>query len=148
MSMLVLRQMHLLDIEPVMEIEQRIHSHPWTHGNFIDALESGYIGRVAELDGEMVGYAVLMPAMDEAHLLNIGIDTGHQGRSLGGELLQQMLGLARTAGIRRIILEVRPSNTAAMALYRKGGFREIGVRRGYYAAAAGREDAIVMELEL
>jgi [ribosomal protein S18]-alanine N-acetyltransferase len=148
MSMLVLRQMHLMDIEPVMEIEQRIHPHPWTHGNFIDALESGYIGKVAELDGEMVGYAVLMPAMDEAHLLNIGIDTGHQGKSLGSELLQKMLELARTAGVRRIILEVRPSNTAAMALYNKGGFREIGVRRGYYAAAAGREDAIVMELEL
>jgi [ribosomal protein S18]-alanine N-acetyltransferase len=148
MSMLVLRQMHALDVEPVMEIERRIHPHPWTHGNFTDALDSRYIGKVAELDGNMIGYAVLMPAMDEAHLLNIGIDAKYQGKGLGSELLQKMLELARETGIRRIILEVRPSNTAAMALYSKGGFREIGIRRGYYAAASGREDAIVMELEL
>jgi ribosomal-protein-alanine acetyltransferase len=147
-NLLVLRQMLMTDVERVMEIERRIQPHPWTHGNFTDALGSGYIGKVAELDGEMVGYAVLMPAMDEAHLLTLGIAAESQRKGLGKELLQNMMNLARGIGMRRIILEVRPSNAAAVALYRKGGFREIGMRRGYYAAGTGREDAIVMELEL
>jgi ribosomal-protein-alanine N-acetyltransferase len=148
MMVLELRPMHMADIEPVMEIEQKVQLYPWTHGNFTDSLESGYIGRIAELDGRMVGYAILMPALDEAHLLTIGIDAEQQRRGLGSELLQKMVVLAREAGMRRIILEVRPSNAAAIALYRKNDFREIGVRRGYYAAGSGREDAIVMELEL
>lgn len=148
MGALALRPMHLEDVEPVMKIEQRVHRHPWTHGNFTDALNSGYIGRIAELDGSMVGYAVMMPALDEAHLLTIGVDTEHQRKGLGSELLQEMKELAHAAGMQRIILEVRPSNAAALALYRNNGFREIGVRRDYYAADSGREDAIVMELEL
>ncbi len=136
------------DVDAVLNIEQHVHAHPWTRGNFTDALDSGYICKVAELGGAVVGYAVLMPAPDEAHLLDIGIVTEHQGRGLGGELLEQMTDMARALGMKRLLLEVRPSNSAALALYRRHGFRQIGLRRGYYPARTGREDAIVMERTL
>ncbi len=133
------------DVDAVLRIEQHIHAHPWTRGNFTDALDSGYLCKVAELGGAVVGYAILMPAPDEAHLLDIGIVTEHQGKGLGGELLEQMTDLARALDMKRLLLEVRPSNSAALALYRRHGFHQIGLRRGYYPAHTGREDAIVME---
>ncbi len=136
------------DVDAVLNIEQRVHAHPWTRGNFTDALDSGYVCKVAELGDAVIGYAILMPAPDEAHLLDIGIVVEHQGKGLGGELLEQMTNLARTLGMKRLLLEVRPSNAAALALYRKHGFRQIGLRRGYYPAHTGREDAIVMERTL
>jgi [ribosomal protein S18]-alanine N-acetyltransferase len=144
-SRLCLRPMEREDIEEVMRIEHGIYHYPWTAGNFIDSLNFRYVCRVAELDGAMIGYAVLMPALDEAHLLNIGIAAAHQCKGIGSDLLERMMAIARESGMRRVLLEVRPSNVAALALYRKGGFREIGLRRGYYPADNGREDAIVME---
>ncbi len=145
-SVLTLRPMRHEDIEEVMRIEHGIYPYPWSAGNFSDSLDSGYVCKVAELDGAMVGYAVLMPLLDEANLLTIGIATEHQRRGLGEELLRSMMTLARDAGIRKMFLEVRPSNSAALALYRKCGFSEIGLRRAYYPADNnGREDAIVME---
>jgi len=141
-----LRPMGRDDIAQVMRIERSIYPYPWTEGNFTDSLNHGYVCRVAELDGAMAGYAVLMPALDEAHLLTIGIAAGHQRKGLGAELLGRMLSIARDGGMHRVILEVRPSNTAALALYRKCGFSRIGLRRGYYPADNNRrEDAIVME---
>lgn len=144
-----LRDMGYDDIPEVMRIEQRIYPWPWTAGNFVDSLDSGYICKVALLAGVTVGYSVLMPAVDEAHLLTIGIAAEHQRKGLGAELLEKMMHIARVLGMQRVILEVRPSNTAALALYRQGGFRKIGLRRGYYPADNNaREDAIVMELVL
>ncbi len=145
MNGLALRPMRPEDLDAVARIEQRIHAYPWTPGNFADALSSGYLCRIAELGGELVGYAVLMQAVDEAQLLDIGIAAEYQGRGLGAELLERMTELARTLKMARMLLEVRPSNTRALALYRGHGFRQIGLRRGYYSARTGREDAIVME---
>jgi [ribosomal protein S18]-alanine N-acetyltransferase len=145
MSELVLRPMVAEDIDAVVAIERAIHRFPWTLGNFSDALDSGYLCKVAELDGAIAGYAVMMSALDEIELLDIGIVAEYQGKGLGSELLQRMMELARSINMRRMFLEVRPSNVAALALYSKHGFREIGLRRGYYAAGDEREDAIVME---
>jgi len=145
MSGLILRPMVREDIEVVSVIERAIHRFPWTPGNFSDALDNGYVCRVAELGGTIAGYAVMMPAVDEVELLDIGIVAEYQGRGLGSDLLQRMMELARSINMQRMFLEVRPSNIAALALYGKHGFREIGVRRGYYAAGDEREDAIVME---
>lgn len=148
-AMLTLRDMDYGDIEAVMRIEQSIYPYPWTTGNFIDSLDSGYASMVAELDGTLVGYAVLMPSVDEAHLLTIGIASEHQRKGLGEEVLGRMMAMAHDSGINRIILEVRPSNTPALALYRKCGFQQIGLRRGYYPADNNtREDAIVMACNL
>jgi ribosomal-protein-alanine N-acetyltransferase len=145
---LQLRDMNWADVEQALRIEQQVHSHPWTRGNFNDSLASGYICKIYEAANEMVGYAVLMPALDEVQLLDISIAGAYQRSGLGKKLLAELLALARTLKFERVILEVRPSNAAAIALYRAAGFSEIGVRRGYYPAEHGREDAIVMECKL
>jgi len=147
-SQLVLRDMTWADVDAVLRIEQQVHSHPWTRGNFNDALATGNICKVYEAANGIVGYAVLMPALDEVHLLDISIASAHQRTGLGEKLLNDMLLLARELKFERAILEVRRSNLAANALYSKTGFSEIGVRRGYYPADNAREDAIVMEYKL
>lgn len=141
-----LRDMNAADVDEVVRIEQSVHRFPWTRGNFTDALASGSLCKVYEDEGQMVGYVVLMPAVDEVELLNISIAAEHQRKGHGRRLLNEIIEIARGMNMRRVLLEVRPSNTAALALYRGAGFSEIGVRRGYYAAAGQQaEDAIVME---
>jgi ribosomal-protein-alanine N-acetyltransferase len=142
---MILRDMREADLEGVLAIERAVHAHPWTAGNFSDALRSGYQCKVYESeDREMIGYAVLMLAVDEAELLDIAIASTQQRKGQGRRLLNEMLALARREGKRRMVLEVRASNAAAIALYRGAGFHGIGLRRDYYPAATGREDAILM----
>ena len=143
-----LRKMELADLDRVLSIEQRVHAYPWTRGNFIDALSSGYLCQVYEAQQKLVGYAVLMPVVDEMHLLNISIDSEFQRQGQGARLLHKMVEAARSLPMQRVLLEVRRSNLAAQGLYRKAGFSELAVRRDYYAAANGREDALVMEYRL
>lgn len=142
-----LRDMSAADVDAVLAIEQQVHSHPWTRGMFNDSLSNSYICSVYEAGQKIAGYAVLMPALDEVHLLDISIASACQRKGLGEKLLGDMLALARERKFARMILEVRRSNLAAMALYRKAGFTEIGVRHAYYPAQNGREDAIVMEVK-
>jgi len=136
------------DVDAVLAIEHAVQAYPWTRGNFIDALSHGYMCRVDEECGEIRGYAVLMPVLDEAELLDIGVAAGQQRKGLGRAMLLEMLDMACERNMLRVFLEVRASNTAALALYRSAGFGEIGVRRGYYQNANGREDAITMACEL
>lgn len=144
-----MRAMTQADVDAVLAIEQAVQRFPWTRGNFADALNSGYLCRVDETaEGGIRGYAILMPAADEAELLTIGVAQAEQRKGLGRAMLAEMLDIARTKQLRRVFLEVRPSNTAAIALYRSAGFGEIGVRRGYYQNANGSEDALVMACEL
>lgn len=139
------RRMHAADVARVAAIEQTIYSHPWTAGNFSDSLDAAYECWVLEREGEMLGYAVMMVAAGEAHLLNLSIAAECQGQGLGADFVRFLVRVARREGGEKIYLEVRPSNAAARALYGKTGFAQIGVRRGYYPADSGREDAIVME---
>jgi [ribosomal protein S18]-alanine N-acetyltransferase len=136
------------DLAEVMAIERRIYTHPWTQGNFTDSLRAGYECRTWRLDGELVGYFVLMVAAGEAHLLNLSIAEPHQRRGHGAALLTEAAGLARGLGAKNVFLEVRPSNRAAQGLYTRFGFRRVAVRRGYYPAHSGREDALVLTLAL
>lgn len=136
------------DIEAVLAIEERVQAYPWTRGNFADALAAGYDGWVARESDTVIGFAVLMRAVDEIHLLVIGIAPELQRTGRGRALLGFVTTRARETGLTRMLLEVRPSNAAAMAFYRSAGFAEIGRRRGYYPASTGREDAIVMAREL
>ena len=140
-----LREMNPADVDEVLRIEQQAHAHPWTRGNFTGALNSGSICKVYEDGEEMLGYVVLMPALDEIELLDITIAAQHQRKGLGRRLLDEAMAIARGMGMRRMLLEVRPSNAAALELYRAAGFSEIGLRRGYYPTDNGREDAMVME---
>jgi len=142
--------MRTIDLEQVLQIENDVYSHPWTRGNFLDALASGYRCRVVR-DGQqnLIGYFLLMMAVDEAHLLNISVQRDQQGRGVGRWLLDQATALAREQGMSSILLEVRPSNPRAAAIYRRYGFVQIGLRKKYYPALdGGREDAIVMRLAL
>ena len=136
------------DLDAVMAVESVIYSHPWTRGNFADSLRAGYECRVLRLGPQLLGYFVLMVAAGEAHLLNLSIAVAHQRAGHGTALLAQAAELARNLGARSLFLEVRPSNRAAQALYTRFGFRRVAIRRGYYPAHTGREDALVLALAL
>lgn len=138
----------MADLDAVMAIEPTIYPYPWTRGNFSDSLNAGYSCWIYEEGRTMIGYAVMMLVLDEAHLLNLSIAAPYQGRGLGRELLIHLMYMARDHGALNIFLEVRPSNTAAVRLYENVGFNEMAVRRGYYPAKDGREDAILMGMAL
>lgn len=144
----VLRPMTEADLPAVIAIENAIYAFPWTLGNFRDSLAAGYRCWAYVNDGELIGYAVLMHAADEVHLLNLSIASDWQRQGHGGALLLRVCELAREQGARLLFLEVRPSNTGARQLYERHGFKHIGLRRDYYPAPAGREDALVLGLPL
>lgn len=142
------RPMTEVDLDAVMAIEPHIYSHPWTRGNFVDSLASGYSAWVL-LDGtSIIGYSLMMLVLDEAHLLNLSIAKAYQKRGLGRLLLEHMIAIARKHDAANMFLEVRPSNISAIALYENIGFNEMAIRRGYYPAHNGREDAVLMGLAL
>lgn len=143
-----LRPMRQADVDVVAAIEQRAYVFAWTSGIFRDCLRAGHQSWVMEAGDAILGYAVLSVAAGEAHLLNICIAPEYQGRGHGRRLLKRMIDLARWHLADRIFLEVRPSNPSAIALYTSEGFNEIGQRPNYYPASNGREDAIVMAMEL
>jgi ribosomal-protein-alanine N-acetyltransferase len=136
------------DLDEVVAIENAIYSHPWTRGNFSDSLQARYECRTWRLGGELVGYFVVMVAAGEAHLLNLSVRASEQRSGHGSALLREAAAIARRHGAHNLFLEVRPSNHAAQALYRRFGFRKVAVRRGYYPAHTGREDALVLTLGL
>jgi len=136
------------DLGEVMRIEEAIYSHPWTRGNFADSLVAGYECRTWRTGSDLLGYFVLMVAAGEAHLLNLSVAPAWQRKGHGSTLLREASAIARLRGARGIFLEVRPSNAGAQALYTRFGFRRIAVRRGYYPAHSGREDALVLTLAL
>ena len=142
------RPMDESDLAWVAAQDVELYPFPWSAGNFADSISAGY-GCWVMLDGaERVGYGVLMMVIDEAHILNISVVAARQRGGLGRRLLEHFAGLAREAGARRLLLEVRPSNGPALALYARAGFQTIGRRKGYYPAHGGREDGLVMSLAL
>jgi [ribosomal protein S18]-alanine N-acetyltransferase len=144
-----LRPMREADLDAVMAIEERAYPFPWTRGIFRDCLHAGHAMWVLESDDTVAGYGVLNIAAGEAHVLNLCIAPEAGGRGHGRRMLRALLRVARGGGAMRVFLEVRPSNPHAIALYHGEGFNEIGRRPRYYPAPNhGREDAIVMALEL
>jgi len=144
----VLAPMREQDLAEVMAIESVLYTHPWTRGNFADSLRAGYECRAYRVHGGLIGYFVLLAAAGEAHLLNLSIAEVHQRRGYGTALLNEATALARKLGAKNVFLEVRPSNRGAQELYYRYGFRKIAVRRDYYPARGGREDALVLSLAL
>lgn len=136
------------DLDAVAALEASLQAFPWSRGNFADSLAGGHSVWVLRLGGELIGFSVVMGVIDEAHLLNIGVCARYQGRGHGARLLRHAMDCARQGGATRLFLEVRPSNARAVDLYRHFGFRQIGVRKGYYPAAVGREDALIFDKEL
>lgn len=136
--------MNASDLDEVLAIEYRVCDFPWGRGNFTDSLASGYSCWVCRIDGELVGYFVLMLAVDDAHLLTISVAEKRQRMGFGARLLRHAMDVAQQCNATSMLLEVRPSNENALMMYRHFGFQQIGVRRGYYPAAVGREDALVL----
>jgi len=142
------RPMRVADLPAITRIELRIFAAPWTHGNFADSLAAGYDGWVFSdpFDSSAIlGYSLLMWTPDEVHLLNLSVNDSVQGRGLGTQFMDWILSNLLHRGAQSILLEVRPSNLAALRLYERMGFHRIGLRKGYYPPQEGvREDAIVM----
>lgn len=138
------------DIEAVLALEERVYPFPWTRGNFADSLACGYQAWVLrDPAGQLLGYFLVMPMVEEAHLLNVAVAPEWQGQGLGRFLLNQSVACSRGLGLESMLLEVRPSNERALDLYRRYGFEQIGRRKGYYPAGGmEREDAIVMRYTL
>ncbi|MCL2876261.1 MAG: ribosomal protein S18-alanine N-acetyltransferase [Betaproteobacteria bacterium] len=136
------------DLDWVAGQEAALHRFPWSRKIFADSLVAGYACWLMRDADAPVGYAVVLGVLDEAHLLNISVMHTAQRRGLGSRLLEYLISTVRNSGVRRFFLEVRPSNLPAIALYQRAGFVEIARRKGYYPSQNGREDAIVMRLEL
>lgn len=133
----------------VLEIERRAYEFPWTDTIFKDCLKAGYSAWVlAGDDGRLAGYALMSMAVDEAHVLNLCVDPNHQRSGHGLVLLKHVMKLARAAQASIVLLEVRKSNKAALKLYEGIGFARIGVRKAYYPARDGREDALVLGFDI
>jgi ribosomal-protein-alanine N-acetyltransferase len=143
-----IRDMGHDDLSMVSDIERRSYEFPWSHGVFRDCLLAGYQNIVLVRDDVVAGYGVLSVAAGEAHILNVCVDPAHRSRGYGENLLDEMLYRARAASVRQVFLEVRPSNAAALGLYRKKGFRKVAERPAYYQAHDGREDAAVLSKKL
>jgi len=141
--------MHLSHLLQVMEIELRAYAFPWTEGIFRDCLKAGYSGWVLiDEFGIVRGYALMSMAVGEAHVLNLCIDPAHQREGLGRELLDHLMRIARAAYMTIVLLEVRKSNKAAIRLYESAGFQRLGLRKGYYPAVEGREDALLLGFDI
>lgn len=146
----LIRKMFQDDLAQVIRIEHEIFIFPWSLVNFSDSIKAGYHCRVlAQLHtGILMGYGILMMGSDEAHILTLGIGASWQKQGLGRLLLRYFIEYSETHQAKSILLDVRESNTAAANLYQRSGFKQIAVRKGYYPAMCGREDALVMRLEL
>jgi ribosomal-protein-alanine N-acetyltransferase len=140
----VIREMRQSDVPRIAAIEREAYEFPWSPGIFRDCLLAGYTSLVTEHRGEVKAYAIMSVAAGEAHLLNLCVAVGCRREGHGRRLLHTVMERAQMAGADRMHLEVRPSNDAAIALYIKTGFERIGVRRRYYRASSGSEDAVLL----
>jgi ribosomal-protein-alanine N-acetyltransferase len=136
------------DLADVLAVETAAYPFPWTASIFRDCLRVGYCCWVCVFKHRIVGHGVMSVAAGEAHVLNLCVKPEYQGNGLGKRLLSHLLSLAARHGADTAFLEVRRSNSAALALYSALGFNEIGVRRGYYPSKGGREDALVLARDL
>jgi len=136
------------DLPHVSDIERRSYEFPWSHGVFRDCLLAGYQCIVLQRNGDVAGYAILSVAAGEAHILNLCVEPAYRSHGYGERMLDEILFRARSASVREIFLEVRPTNENALALYKKKGFYQVANRPAYYQASEGREDAAVLAKKL
>jgi ribosomal-protein-alanine N-acetyltransferase len=144
----VIRPMTEADVGGVVALERASYQFPWSEGIFRDCLRVGYVCRVVTSANRLIGYGVMSVGAGEAHILNLCVDSGFRCQGIGRSMLDYLLDRGAAAGMTEAFLEVRPSNTAAIRLYLSLGFDQVGMRRGYYQAVGGREDAAVLKLSL
>ncbi len=146
-DLLRLRKMTISDLPEVMVIENTNYQFPWGEDIFRDCFRAGYNCWVCEESEKVLGYSIISIGAGEAHILNISVDPKEQSQGIGRKMLENLIDTARGQAD-TVFLEVRPSNPIAIALYENIGFNEIGIRKGYYPAENGREDAIMLALHL
>lgn len=140
-----LRPMQVDDLAELMVGELAAYPYPWTQKNFEDCLNNqAYSCWVFEQANKLMGHVVLSLVIKEAHLLNICLYPAYQNQGWGRKLLNESEAIATAAGAETCFLEVRPSNKSGLHLYQTEAYNEIGLRKNYYPADQGREDAIVM----
>jgi [ribosomal protein S18]-alanine N-acetyltransferase len=144
----MIRAMRGNDVVDVVAIERASYQFPWSEGIFRDCLRVGYVCRVVTVSRQVMAYGVMSFGAGEAHILNLCVTEPYRCRGVGRRLLSSLIERATAAGMADAFLEVRPSNTAAIRLYLALGFEQAGMRRGYYQAAHGREDAAVLRRAL
>jgi ribosomal-protein-alanine N-acetyltransferase len=142
-----LRRMTASDLQEVLEIEKKNYQFPWEEDIFRDCFRAGYHCWVCEESDKVLAYSIISIGAGEAHVLNISVDPKEQKQGIGRKMLEHLIEIARDQA-EIVFLEVRPSNPVAIALYQNMGFNEIGIRKGYYPAENGREDAIMLALHL
>ena len=147
-SMLDFRPMVEEDIAVVLDIEESAYDFPWSRMIFQDCLRVGYCSWILERDGTVIGYGVMSVGVGECHILNLCVQPQSQGTGYGQVILDHLLEVARKHKAEVAFLEVRPSNTVGKKLYSRAGFNEVGIRRNYYPARFGREDAVIMARSL
>jgi ribosomal-protein-alanine N-acetyltransferase len=140
--------MRIADLERIMEIETTMYAYPWTEGIFRDCLRVGYCCWVLKHEQRIIAYGVMSTGAGEAHVLNICVEKAYQRNGYAETLLKHLIELAGRHGADICLLEVRPSNRSAIGLYHKLGFNEVGIRRNYYPDQNGREDAMILALNL
>jgi len=145
---ITIRPMAEADVASVVAIELVSYRFPWSEGIFRDCLKVGYMCRAVVVYGAVAGYGIVSTGAGEGHILNLCIREDLRCRGIGAHLLEDLLQRAAAANVEYAYLEVRPSNTAAIRLYKAFAFEHIGARRGYYQAPGGREDAAVFKLAL
>ena len=137
-------------LEAVLAIEKTAYSHPWTHGNFMDALHAGYWAQVwLNAQHEVIAYALAMAGVEETHVLNLTVAPTHQGQGWARHMLHALVQWSQQQRARTLWLEVRASNARARRLYVAYGFEHVGERKNYYPGLGRtREHAVVMRLDL
>jgi len=141
------RQMEIMDIDRIIDVEKKIYGHPWTTGIFRDCIGVGYDCWVLA-DEQIEAYGIMSIGAEEAHILNVSVAPQYQRQGRAQRLLRHFIQIARKKNADTVFLEVRPSNEVAIHIYRKFGFVEAGIRKNYYPADFGREDALVLARSL
>jgi len=139
-----LRILQKSDLPQVLTIENAVHITPWTKETFAVCLESPCVGVVLEIEARVIGFALASVRIGECHILNIGVLHAHQRQGYGEMLLKELLVKAKEQGAGIAYLEVRRTNTRAIALYQKLQFQQIGERKNYYPSGGGYEDALIL----
>lgn len=136
------------DLDKILAIEESVYPYPWTRGIFHDCINIGYLCWVYQENEKIVAYSIMSVAVEEAHLLTIVVAKDEQGKGYGKKMLNEMIHRAKTGDASTMYLEVRVSNKTAIQLYHQRGFNELGIRTNYYPAEKGREDALILALDL
>lgn len=142
------RPMSPADVEEVMHLETSVYQFPWTERIFSDCIRVGYDCWLALQADIIVAHAVVSIAAGEGHILNLAVTGEYQGKGIGKQFIQFLLGIAASKQAEIMMLEVRPSNVRAINCYNSAGFNEIGCRKDYYPAPNGKEDALLFAKQI